>query len=98
MITLADIWFVLIGVLLVGYAVLGAKKPTAFGTIVGALFIGVLLYGLTRLQMAYYTQDLIKGLVIFVALLISFSLRRRRRRAPAVAPPTADTADAGVRA
>lgn len=83
---------------LVGYAVLGAKKPTAFGTIVGALFIGVLLYGLTRYQMPYYTQDLIKGLVIFVALLISFSLRRRRRRTPAVAPPTADAADLGARA
>lgn len=65
---------------LVGYAVLGAKKPNAFGTFIGALFIGVVLYGLTRLNMSYYTQDLIKGLVLIFALLISFSLRRRRRR------------------
>lgn len=82
---------------LVGYAVLGAKKPNAFGTVIGALFIGVVLYGLTRLQMSYYTQDLIKGLVLIFALLISFSLRRRRRRAPAVVAPLADTPEMGSR-
>lgn len=75
---------------LVGYAVLGAKKPNAFGTVIGALFIGVVLYGLTRLQMSYYTQDLIKGLVLIFALLISFSLRRRRRRTPAAPAPYTD--------
>lgn len=66
---------------LVGYAVLGARKPNAFGTFVGAIFIGVVLYGLARLGLSYYTQDLIKGLVLIFALLISFSLRRRRRKA-----------------
>jgi len=65
---------------LVGYAVLGARKPNAFGTFVGAIFIGVVLYGLARLGLSYYTQDLIKGLVLIFALLISFSLRRRRRK------------------
>ena len=68
---------------LVGYAVLGAKKPNAFGTFIGAIFIGVVLYGLTRLGLSYYTQDLIKGLVLIFALLVSFSLRRRRRKAAA---------------
>jgi len=71
---------------LVGYAVLGARKPNAFGTVIGALFIGVVLYGLTRLQMSYYTQDLIKGLVLIFALIISFSLRRRRRRSAPISP------------
>jgi simple sugar transport system permease protein len=65
---------------LVGYAVLGARKPNAFGTFVGAIFIGVVLYGLARLGLSYYTQDLIKGLVLIFALLVSFSLRHRRRR------------------
>jgi simple sugar transport system permease protein len=66
---------------LVGYAVLGAKKPNALGTVVGAIFIGLILQGLTQLGLPYYTQDLIKGLVLIFALLMSFSLRRRRRAA-----------------
>ncbi|GEL20116.1 ABC transporter permease [Pseudonocardia asaccharolytica] len=65
---------------LVGYAVLGAKKPNALGTVIGAVFIGLILQGLTQLGLPYYTQDLIKGLVLIFALLMSFSLRRRRRR------------------
>jgi simple sugar transport system permease protein len=68
---------------LVGYAVLGAKKPNALGTVVGAVFIGLILQGLTQLGLPYYTQDLVKGLVLIFALLMSFSLRRRRRRAAA---------------
>lgn len=77
---------------LVGYAVLGAKKPNAFGTFIGALFIGVVLYGLTRLNMSYYTQDLIKGLVLIFALLTSFSLRRRRpRAAPTIGHTSAES-------
>jgi simple sugar transport system permease protein len=68
---------------LVGYAVLGAKKPNALGTVVGAIFIGLILQGLTQLGLPYYTQDLIKGLVLIFALLMSFSLRRRQRRAVA---------------
>jgi len=68
---------------LVGYAVLGAKKPNALGTVVGAVFLGLILQGLTQLGLPYYTQDLIKGLVLIFALLMSFSLRRSRRRAAA---------------
>jgi simple sugar transport system permease protein len=64
---------------LVGYAVLGAKKPNALGTVVGAVFLGLILQGLTQLGLPYYTQDLIKGLVLIFALLMSFSLRRSRR-------------------
>lgn len=65
---------------LIGYAVLGAKKPNALGTFVGALFIGTILQGLTQIGLSYYTQDLIKGLVLVFALLMSFSLRRREKR------------------
>ncbi|WP_423382977.1 ABC transporter permease [Burkholderia sp. LMG 32019] len=35
---------------LVGYAVWGAKRPNVFGTVVGAVFVGVLLNGLTMLN------------------------------------------------
>lgn len=63
---------------------LGAKKPNALGTFVGAMFIGTILQGLTQMGLSYYTQDLIKGLVLLFALIMSFSLRRRRRRPAAV--------------
>jgi simple sugar transport system permease protein len=65
---------------LIGFAVLGARKPNALGTVVGAVFIGVLLYGLTRLGLSYFTQDLIKGLVLLLSLVLSFSLSRKRVR------------------
>ncbi|MGW9211422.1 ABC transporter permease [Embleya sp. NPDC055664] len=76
---------------LVGYAVLGAKKPNALGTFVGAVFIGLILQGLTMRGLPYYTQDLIKGLVLIFALLMSFSLRRGRRRRAAAATPGSDS-------
>ncbi len=49
---------------LIGFAVLGAAKPNAFGTAMGALFVGILLQGLTMMNAPYYTQDFIKGLVL----------------------------------
>ncbi len=62
---------------LIGFAVLGAAKPNAFGTIVGALFIGILLQGLTMMNAPYYTQDFVKGAVLVVALVFTFALSRR---------------------
>ncbi|MGO4712788.1 ABC transporter permease [Bradyrhizobium sp. 2TAF24] len=64
---------------LIGFAVLGAAKPNALGTAVGALFVGVLLQGLTMMNAPYYTQDFIKGAVLVIALVFTFSLSRRRR-------------------
>jgi simple sugar transport system permease protein len=62
---------------LIGFAVLGAAKPNVFGTIVGALFIGILLQGLTMMNAPYYTQDFVKGAVLMVALVFTFALSRR---------------------
>ncbi|MER8828928.1 ABC transporter permease [Mesorhizobium sp. M0938] len=64
---------------LIGYAVLGAAKPNAFGTAVGAVFVGVLLQGLTMMNAPYYTQDFIKGVVLVVALVFTFALSGRGR-------------------
>ncbi len=61
---------------LVGFAVLGAAKPNAFGTIVGALFVGMLINGLTMLNVPYYTQDFIKGSVLVLALAFTFGLSK----------------------
>ncbi|MDP3526133.1 MAG: ABC transporter permease, partial [Hoeflea sp.] len=63
---------------LIGYAVLGAAKPNAFGTSMGALFVGILLQGLTMMNAPYYTQDFIKGLVLVIALVFTFSLSARK--------------------
>ncbi|MEW6640410.1 MAG: ABC transporter permease [Pseudomonadota bacterium] len=64
---------------LIGFAVLGAAKPNALGTAVGALFVGVLLQGLTMMNAPYYTQDFIKGAVLVIALVFTFALSRRNR-------------------
>ena len=64
---------------LIGFAVLGAAKPNAFGTAIGALFVGILLQGLTMMNAPYYTQDFVKGAVLVIALMFTFSLSSRRR-------------------
>jgi simple sugar transport system permease protein len=64
---------------LIGFAVLGAAKPNAFGTAIGALFVGVLLQGLTMMNAPYYTQDFVKGVVLVVALVFTFALSNRGR-------------------
>lgn len=65
---------------LIGFAVLGAAKPNALGTAVGAVFVGVLLQGLTMMNAPYYTQDFIKGAVLVVALVFTFALSKRGKR------------------
>jgi simple sugar transport system permease protein len=64
---------------LIGFAVLGAAKPNAFGTAVGALFVGVLLQGLTMMNAPYYTQDFVKGAVLVVALVFTFALSHGKK-------------------
>ncbi|TLP48262.1 MULTISPECIES: ABC transporter permease [Cohaesibacter] len=63
---------------LIGFAVLGAARPNAFGTAIGALFVGILLQGMTMLNAPYYTQDFVKGAVLVVALVFTFYLSSRR--------------------
>jgi simple sugar transport system permease protein len=65
---------------LIGFAVLGAAKPNAFGTAIGALFVGILLQGLTMMNAPYYTQDFVKGAVLVIALIFTFALSKRGKR------------------
>lgn len=67
-----------IGAALIGYAVLGVQKPNPFGTIVGAVFLGILMNGLTMLNMPYFWQDFIKGCVLVAALAFTFGLSKKR--------------------
>ena len=63
---------------LIGFAVLGAARPNAFGTAAGALFVGILLQGLTMMNAPYYMQDFVKGAVLVAALVFTFYLSSRR--------------------
>ena len=62
---------------LIGYAVLDARRPNVAGTVIGAIFVGVLLNGLTMLNAPYYTQDFVKGAVLVGALAITYGLSQR---------------------
>ncbi len=63
---------------LVGYAVLAVNRPNVLGTTVGAVFLGIMINGLTIKNFPYYTQDFVKGVVLMVALLLTFGVRRLR--------------------
>ena len=64
---------------LIGYAVLGANKPNGLGTLFGAIFVAVLLNGLTQKNVPYYLSDFIKGALLVAALVLSFSSLFRRK-------------------
>lgn len=71
---------------LIGFAVLGANRPNALGTVVGALFVGVLFNGLTMFNVPYYAQDFIQGALLVLTLVVTYTLSdkvpRRRARTP----------------
>ena len=63
---------------LIGFAFLGLGRANPFGTAVGAIFIGLLSNGLTLRNTPYYTQDFIKGVVLVLALIITFGLKNKK--------------------
>lgn len=66
---------------LIGFAVLGANRPNAVGTVLGALFIGVLFNGLTMFNVPYYAQDFIQGTLLVLTLVLTYTLSGRVPRA-----------------
>nr|PZN45532.1 MAG: sugar ABC transporter permease [Actinomycetota bacterium] len=64
---------------LIGFAVLGANRPNALGTLVGALFIGIMINGLTMLNAPYYTQTFVQGALLVGSLIMSYTLTPGRR-------------------
>ena len=65
---------------LIGLAAFGTNRPSAVGTALGAIFMGVLLNGLTMLNLPYYAQDLVKGVVLAIALILTFAVSPTARR------------------
>ncbi|MFC6080092.1 ABC transporter permease [Sphaerisporangium aureirubrum] len=64
---------------LIGHAVLGANRPNALGTVIGALFIGVMINGMTMLNAPYYAQTFVQGALLVGALVVSYTLTPGRR-------------------
>jgi len=64
---------------LIGFAVLNQRRANVIGTAVGAVFVGIVLNGLTMLNVPYYTQDFVKGIVLVGALALTFGIGRGRR-------------------
>ncbi|MFC4403491.1 ABC transporter permease [Gracilibacillus xinjiangensis] len=56
----------------IGLSVLGAGKPNAFGTFVGAVLIGILANGLVMMSVPYYAMDIVKGTVFALALALTY--------------------------
>lgn len=52
----------------IGFSVAGIGKANAIGTLVGALLVGVLENGLVMLSVPYYSLDIVKGVVLIIAL------------------------------
>ncbi|WP_338779885.1 ABC transporter permease [Metabacillus sp. FJAT-52054] len=62
----------------VGFSVLGAGKPNALGTFFGAALIGVLLNGLTMMNLPYYAFEIVKGTVLVLALAVTYFHVKKR--------------------
>ncbi|MCL0058649.1 ABC transporter permease [Dehalococcoidia bacterium] len=60
-----------------GFAVLKAWRPNVLGTLTGAIFMGIMLNGLTMLGVPWYIQDILKGLVLIFAIGFSFYMKRQ---------------------
>ncbi len=56
----------------IGSSVLGAGKPNAFGTFVGAVLAGILQYGQIMMSVTYYAMDIVKGTVLALALAVTY--------------------------
>jgi simple sugar transport system permease protein len=69
-----------VAVALVGMSVMGLNLPNAWGTTLGAILLGTLVTGLTIAAVPYYAQDVVKGVVLVIALVFSFTLSRKKAR------------------
>lgn len=56
----------------------GDGQPTVWGTVVGAFIISMLTNGMTMLGMTYYFQDITKGVVVIVAVLMSVTMDKQK--------------------
>jgi simple sugar transport system permease protein len=56
----------------VGYSVFAAGRPNIIGTFVGAILMGVMVNGMTMMNIDYFKTDIVKGIVLVLALAVTF--------------------------
>ncbi|MTI62102.1 MAG: ABC transporter permease [Firmicutes bacterium] len=61
----------------IGFSVFGIGKANAFGTLFGALLMGILLNGLIMMDFPYYSQDIVKGIVLILALSLTYYKKKK---------------------
>jgi len=66
-----------IAAVLLGMTTVEPGKANIFGTVIGAVMIGVLTNGLTLLGAQYYYQDIVLGLIILGSVSVSASFMTR---------------------
>ncbi|MGV8049922.1 MAG: ABC transporter permease [Anaerolineaceae bacterium] len=62
----------------IGFSVGGAGKPNAIGTLVGAILVGMLENGLIMMKVPYYSMNIVKGLVLAMALALTYAKGRNK--------------------
>ena len=67
--------------MVIGGTSLFGGSGSIFGTVIGALLIGVLLNGLVLLNVNSYIQQIIIGVIIVLAVAFDTFAKSRRRRA-----------------
>ncbi len=63
----------------IGGTSLMGGEGNVYGTLIGALIIGVLRNGLNLLSISSFTQQIVIGLVIIIAVLLDMALKHNRR-------------------
>jgi ribose/xylose/arabinose/galactoside ABC-type transport system permease subunit len=70
--TVAQGWELdIIAAVIIGGTSFTGGVGTVWGTLIGIVFIGVILNGMTMLEVPIYTQYVVRGLLIFAAVLIN---------------------------
>lgn len=61
----------------IGFSVSGAGKPNAMGTLIGAMLVGMLENGLIMMAVPYYAMNIIKGIVLALALAMTYAVAKK---------------------
>lgn len=56
----------------IGFSVAGQGRPNAIGTFLGSVLVGVLENGLVMLSVPYYSMNIVKGVVLALALAMTY--------------------------
>jgi simple sugar transport system permease protein len=61
----------------IGFSVMGAGKANAIGTLIGAILVGILENGLIMMAVPYYAMNIVKGVVLAIALAMTYATKRK---------------------